>query len=113
MNYDSRDVIKQIKKGIQFRNKAFGSESWKDVSTIITYEWGFVLKSLFYADFGDRVDSTHLAYAKSEMLDVMAQIDVLCQILGWDFDDLRRDGAEKFLTRMMEYVENNEKREKV
>ncbi len=105
MNYDSRDVIKQIRKGLLIRTSLFGEQTWQETCLFLLKEFGRMVDSLLYIRFGDKPEIAGDAYAKSEVMDMLTQIDIMCQIRGWDFDDLRREGAEKFLTRMMEYKE--------
>lgn len=59
---------------------------------IVTYELGRVVRSVTYAQrFPDR-SNAYLADAKLEIGDLLTMIHMLCQELGFSFDELRELG---------------------
>lgn len=89
-----------IREARRIRNTVLGQRDWKITTAIITYELGAVVKALFYAEVYPDKSVGYKLQAKSEIMDVIAQVETLCQDQAWDFDELRIQGAEKFKERM-------------
>lgn len=89
-----------VREARRVRNLLFQVRDWKVTTSIITYELGYMIRQLFYADVYPARAEGHRLQAKSDIIDVITQIEALCQDMVWDFDELRIQGAEKFLERM-------------
>ena len=77
---------------------------------VMMYELGYVARGLTYAEHSDyRKDSSsmraHLQEARINAADLATQIRVLCDQLGWDWNELLTDGEERFTERMQELEE--------
>lgn len=73
---------------------------------IMTYELGKTVHSVYYAlRFPDN-KNVHLKEAKLELGDLITQIHMLCQELGFEFDDVRSLGLEHIKERYEEFEIN-------
>jgi len=73
---------------------------------ILMYEMGDLNRSIVYAErFKDdeKARITHLANGKLALADALAQIYLLCQSVGWNFNDLRKLGAEHLKERQEDF----------
>ncbi len=74
---------------------------------ILTYELGNAVKSIYYSRRFPSDKDLHLANAKLELSDLITQIHMLCQELGFNFHELRNLGLEHVKERYKEFKENN------
>jgi len=79
-------------------------------TTIMTYELGSVVRALVrrrvkltYGD--DKGARAYEAEAKIELADLLTQVYVLAEQMGWKRIDLENDGKERFEERMREIEE--------
>lgn len=73
---------------------------------IITYELGKAVHSIFYALRFPNDKKVHLKEAKLELGDLITQINMLCQELGLNFDEVRNLGLEHIKERYIEFELN-------
>lgn len=84
----------------ELRVDALGFESHRLLSNILTYEVGMFVKSLCYADAFKEDARLHLANAQIELADIITQGRIFAAVMGWDYNGLVQDGAERFRDRM-------------
>ena len=73
---------------------------------ILTYELGRMINSAYYSIRFPEDKSIHLKLAKIEMGDLITQIQMFCQEVGWDFDEVRKEGLEHIKERYKEFELN-------
>ena len=50
----------------------------------------------------EREAYAYFAHAKTELSDVLTQCRLLCELMGWDYQELLEMGEERYLERMQE-----------
>lgn len=73
---------------------------------IIAYEMGDLNRSIVYAErFKDdeKARIAHLANGKLALADALTQMYLLCESVGWNFNDLRKLGAEHLKERQEDF----------
>ena len=73
---------------------------------ILAYEMGDLNRSIVYAERFKNDEKTriaHLANGKLALADILTQLYMLCLSLRWDFNALRRLGAEHFKERQEDF----------
>lgn len=73
---------------------------------ILSYELGRAINSIYYSIRFPNDKSTHLKLARIEVGDLITQIQVLCQELGWDFEEVRREGLQHTEERYQDFEIN-------
>jgi len=96
MNKTMFDTLTEYRRGIP--------EPLMDTAAVLTYEAGRVLENAMYHKWDlDRNDPTsakvRIGYLKSELIDVIAQCQLICESLGCDFEEMRQMGVEKAMER--------------
>lgn len=77
-------------------------EPLHETTAVLCYEVGNMLEHAMYmywneADKGDVM--VHRGFLISELMDAIAQCELICESLGMDFNELRELGKEKALER--------------
>ena len=75
---------------------------------ILAYEMGDLNRSIVYAERfknDEKVRIAHLANGKLAMADVLTQLHLLCQSVGWDFHELRKLGIQHLKERQEDFKE--------
>lgn len=73
---------------------------------ILSYELGRMINSAYYSIRFPKDKAIHLKLAKIEMGDLITQIQILCQELNWDFEEVRREGLSHIKERYEEFERN-------
>ncbi len=73
---------------------------------IVTYELGKAVHSIYYSLRFPNDKNVHLKEAKLELGDLITQINMLCQELGFEFDDVRSLGLEHIKERYEDFEIN-------
>lgn len=73
-------------------------EPLHETIAVLSYEVGKMLEQAMYLHWkGD--DAGHRGWLKSELIDVIAQCQLVCESLGCDFEEMRQMGVEKAMER--------------
>ena len=73
-------------------------ESLHETTAVLSYEVGRMMEQAMYLYwFGE--DKARLGFYKSELMDVLAQITLICQSIGADFYEMKELGMEKAMER--------------
>jgi hypothetical protein len=64
---------------------------------VLQYELGDLMKAFCYMEFYPQYKVAYRGEAKAAMADAIAQLDLICEREGWDFNELRELGDERFL----------------
>lgn len=73
---------------------------------IIAYEMGDLNRSIVYAERFKNDEKARIAYlanGKLALADALTQLHLLCQSVGWNFNDLRKLGAEHLKERQEDF----------
>ena len=73
---------------------------------IIAYEMGDLNRSIVYAERfreDENARTAYLANGKLALADALTQIYLLCESVGWDFNELRKLGAEHLKERQEDF----------
>lgn len=100
---DVSDVDKLL---IQLKKNEPTSDNQFFRLAILMYEMGDLNRSIVYAErFKDdeKARIAHLANGKLALADALTQIYLLCQSVGWNFNDLRKLGAEHLKERQEDF----------
>ena len=73
----------------------YGEEPPHETALVFVAEASRVMYQLFTALRHHHNADAYIAYAKSEMIDVIAQLNILCEALGWDYVELEEMAYEK------------------
>lgn len=68
-------------------------------TTVLSYEVGAMLQQAFYAQKLPDEASVRLGFFDSELMDAIAQLVLICESRGKDFEEMKQLGIEKALER--------------
>ena len=76
-------------------------------TNVMSYELGGIIRGLIYAEHkraqGDvKGMNAHIANARVGHADLLVQLQLLAEQMGWDMVDQENDGMERFRERMTE-----------
>lgn len=80
-------------------------------ATILNYEAGFVVRSMFYASStgdspAEKIERAgHLAFAHTELADLLTQVRILAHINGWEMGALQTMGEERLKEAAKKYTD--------
>ena len=94
-------------------NKYIPEETEAEHLNIVTYELGSLVKCLLYANRYKDKSTLYLAYARTELGDLLVQLQLLCEKKGWNMAVLLREGAENMRIKLEEYQAHKMKGENV
>jgi len=92
-----------------FLENSANKQTKDETLLVATYELGKIIQCHHYTKrFGiDRVEIMgYKAYGKAEMADLISMLRMFCEQQGWNFDELKYLGEERYLERM-EDLRNN------
>jgi len=105
-------TLGEIKKGVEMNSEEFFSaltefkkgysEPIHETTAVLSYEVGRMMEQAMYMHWnkGDGQEyRTRLGFFKSELMDAIAQCDLLCGSLGIELNEMRELGQEKALER--------------
>ncbi len=76
------------------------SEPLYETTAVLSYEVGKMLEQAMYLRwYGE--DKARLGFYKSELMDAIAQCQLICESLGCDFEEMRQLGEEKAMERFI------------
>ena len=77
------------------------SEPIHETTAVLSYEVGRMLEQAMYMYWGgdEKERKIRLGFFKSELMDAIAQCDLLCGSLGITLEEMRELGQEKALER--------------
>lgn len=107
-NIDSitEDVSNVDKLLIQLKKDEPTSDNQFFRLAIITYEMGDLNRSIVYAERfrnDEKARTAYLANGKLALADLLTQLHLLCQTVGWDFNELRMLGAKHLNERQEDF----------
>lgn len=73
---------------------------------ILAYEMGDLNRSIVYAERfknDEKARIAHLANGKLALADALTQLHLLCQTVGWNFNELRKLGAQHLKERQEDF----------
>ncbi len=73
-------------------------EPLHETCAVLAYEAGRVLEHAMYYKWHDN-DPARRGFLKSELIDVIAQCQLICESLDCDFEEMRQMGIEKAMER--------------
>ena len=71
-----------------------------ETTAVLSYEVGGMLEQAMYL-YWQGQDPARLGFFKSELMDAIAQIILICESVGVSFEDMRELGIEKAMERFM------------
>ncbi len=83
----------------RLRTEALGHESPRDISGILAYNAGDLIKCLVYAEYHPH-HSAYRAEAILALSDIVTQARILSVYLDTNLSNLQRVGEERFVRRM-------------
>jgi hypothetical protein len=73
-------------------------EPLHETTAVLSYEVGRMMEQAMYLYwFGP--DKARLGFYKSETIDAIAQLVLICEANGWDFEEMKALGIEKAMER--------------
>jgi len=74
-------------------------EPLHETTAVLAYEVGRMLEHAMYAYWQPENAAARIGFYKSELLDARAQIELICESLGVDPDEMKELGIEKAMER--------------
>lgn len=74
---------------------------------IASYEFGDLHRSIVYSERfknDQKIRASHLANGKLALADLLTQLNLLCMVQEWDFDELRRLGVDHLKERHQDFM---------
>lgn len=99
MNKELLPFLTQKRNGIP--------EPINETCSVLCYESGRVLEHSMYYLWSGNQNVVRRGFLKSELIDVIAQCQLICEELDCDFEEMRKLGVEKALERF-KYKEHKE-----
>ena len=69
-----------------------------ETTAVLSYEVGAMLQQAMYL-YWEGLDNARLGFYKSELMDAIAQCELICESIGVNFDEMRELGKEKAMER--------------
>jgi len=85
--------------------KAYGEEPPRKIADIICYEAGDILRDIIRIEDYPDIKGLYLSQAVVSIGDVLAMSQLLCSILGLDFDEVYDVGCQRAIDRCKEKIE--------
>lgn len=70
-----------------------------ETTCVLAYEVGHMLEHAMYLKWYGEESQARLGFYKSELIDAIAQLVLICESLGIDFNEMKALGIEKALER--------------
>lgn len=70
-----------------------------ETTAVLSYEAGRMMEHAMYMKWYGQESEARLGFYKSELVDAIAQLVLICESLGESFDDCKELGIEKALER--------------
>ena len=90
MNTDFVDALTKFKRGTR--------EPLHETVSVLSYEVGRMLEQAMYL-YWEGDDMARRGFLKSELIDAIAQCQLICESLGCNFEEMRQMGVEKAIER--------------
>jgi hypothetical protein len=74
-------------------------EPLHETTAVLSYEIGRMMEQAMYAYWHPEEKTIRIGFYKSELIDAIAQIILICQELGVDFQEMKAMGIEKAMER--------------
>ena len=81
----------------------------KDTLIILQYELGDLSKSIANSIRFPQDEKEYLLFAKSAVSDLFVQLRSVCEMHGWDHNDLMDEGVERLEDRAMERIKDRKR----
>ncbi|KKN62175.1 hypothetical protein LCGC14_0514540 [marine sediment metagenome] len=81
------------------KHKGGHREPLNETTAVLAYEVGRMLEHSMYLKWYPEESSARLGFYKSELMDAIAQLVLICESLDVDFEEMRDLGIEKALER--------------
>lgn len=85
--------------------KAYGDEPPRKIADIICYEAGDILRDIIRMEDYPDIANLYLSQAKVSLGDVLAMSQLLCKVLGLDFQEVYEYGCQRAIDRCKEKIE--------
>ena len=93
---------------VEMSLKAYGEEPPRKIADILCYESGDVLRdTIRIEDYPDCRD-LYIKNAAISLGDVVAMSELLCTMLGLDFDEVHKRGCQRAIDRCQEKLEGKD-----
>lgn len=82
----------------------------KTISLIMTYELGDFVKCLVKSasySYDEKLAKAFLTEAKIGLADMLTQARLLCELLGWQFEEVKALGQERYEEAMRQFGEKS------
>ncbi len=100
--------MKIIEDLITWSEKAYGKETPQKIAGIVCYEGGDVLRDTVRIEDYPDCASLYLKQAKLSLGDVLAMSQLLCTMLGFDFEEVYKNGCNRAIERCKEKLEGRD-----
>ena len=74
-------------------------EPLHETVAVLSYEVGRMMEQAMLNHWSGDNDPGHIEWLKSELIDAIAQCQIICESLGCDFEEMRQMGIEKAMER--------------
>lgn len=91
----SRKFVSKLKRLLDKRKGK--PEPLPETLSVVMYELGDLAKALTYIRFYPEFEVAYRGEAKAALADLIAQVELLVETLGLDWEELRELGDERFL----------------
>ena len=81
--------------------KGGNPEPLHETTSVLCYEVGNMLGQAMYMYWKPQDKVARLGFYKSELIDAIAQLVLICEIIGVDFEEMKQMGIEKALERFI------------
>ena len=78
--------------------KGYREPLW-ETTAVLAYEVGRMLEHAMYLKWKPDDSKARLGFYKSELMDALEQLELICESLGVDFDEWKEMGIEKAMER--------------
>ncbi len=79
-------------------NHKGGDEPLHETTAVLSYEVGRMMEQAMYLHWGG-YDPARMGFYKSEVIDAIAQLVLICESIKVDFDEMKEMGIEKAMER--------------
>ena len=92
----------------EWSKKAYGEENPIKIAGIVCYEAGDVLRDVVRIEDYPDLQKLYLKQAKVSLGDVLAMSQLLCGMLGLNFDEVYKEGCQRAIDRCKEKLEGKD-----
>ncbi len=90
---------------VALSKQAYGNETSQKIASVLCYEAGDVLRDIIRIEDYPHIADLYLKQAKVSLGDVLAMSQLLCSMLGFDFEEVYKFGCERAVESCKEKLE--------